>query len=423
MKPRTALTELDSQCVANVSGLTGARSLPAEEWAAAAKQRQGRDRIHVMYFIDWLYIQGGGEEALLRMVQNLSRDRFRLSVVTMDANPDAARTVRNSGSDLYVFPIRRTYGWSGLKTASKLRRLIRSNGVDIVHTFFETANTWGGLITKLSRRPLLVSSRRDMNILRLTKHHLAYKVINRWADAFVTVSDSVRDFCIEAEALDPTRVFTIHNGVDIAKIDSANGVDALKARLNLGEGAPVLTTVANIRRVKGLDILLRAAAIVHREYPNLRVLIAGNWLEPAHYEELCILVRDLGLTGNVNFLGHFEQVFTLLKLSNVFCLLSRSEGFSNALLEAMAANLPCVVTNVGGNPEAIVDGENGFLLPPEDPQAAARRIVMLLQNAEVARRVGMAARKTVEERFTIQRSAAQMGLLYDKLMDSTSRVV
>ena len=370
-----------------------------------------------MYLVDRLFIQGGGEEALLRIVQTLARDRFRISLVTFEANPDAARTVRESGANLHIMPIRCVYDWNGLRTALELRRLMRSGGVDLVHTFFETSNTWGALVAKLSQVPVLVSSRRDMGILRLRKHRMAYKLVNRFCDAFVAVSDGVRDFCIETEGLDPERIFTVHNGVDLAKIDAADGVAALKAKLGLRHGSPVVTTVANIRRIKGLDTLLHTAAIVRGDFPDVRFLLAGNWLEPAHYQDLQSLVQHFGLTDNVTFLGHFAEVFSLLKLSNVFCLLSRSEGFCNALLEAMASGLPCVVTRVGGNAEAIEDHRNGFLLPPEDAGAAAQRIKMLLTNPEEAKRIGRAARQTVEQRFTSEKMAGQLAHVYEALLD------
>jgi len=403
-----------------IESVEAVESAAARVTAAASESvayNPPRKRVHVMYIVDRLYIQGGGEEALLRIVQTLPRDRFRISLVTFGANPDAARTVRESGANLHIMPMRRVFGWSGLRTALELRRLMRSGGVDLVHTFFETSNTWGALVSKLSQVPVLVSSRRDMGILRLRKHRIAYKLVNRFTDAFVAVSDGVRDFCIETEGLDPERIFTVHNGVDVAKIAAADGVAALRAKLGLRDGSPVVTTVANIRKVKGLDTLLQAAAIVRTEFPDVRFLVAGNSLEPAHYRELQSLVQQLGLTDNVTFLGHFAEVFSLLKLSNVFCLLSRSEGFSNALLEAMASGLPCVATRVGGNAEAIEDHQNGFLLMPEDASAAAQQIKMLLRNPEEARHIGRAARQTVEERFTNEKMAGQLAHLYEALLD------
>jgi L-malate glycosyltransferase len=377
----------------------------------------GRRLTHVMYIVDCLYLQGGGEEALLRIIKTLPRDRFRISLVTFQANPLAAKMVREWGADMHILPMQRVYDWNGFRTALELRRLMRANQVDVVHTFFETSNTWGAMVAKLSQVPVLVSSRRDMGILRLPKHNVAYEIVNRFCDGIVAVSDGVREFCIEKEGLDPERIFTVHNGVDLARIDAAEGVAALRVKLNLPEGAPVVATVANIRRIKGLDTLLRAAAMVRREIPNVRFLLAGGCLEKDHFNELKAEVQEFGLNENVQFLGHFAEVFALLKLSNVFCLLSRTEGFSNAVLEAMASGLPCVVTRVGGNPEAIDDGKNGYLLTPEDPQGAAQRITALLKDPAEAKRIGGAARKTVEQEFTSEKMAETLANLYETLLD------
>jgi glycosyltransferase involved in cell wall biosynthesis len=378
-------------------------------------------RVHVMYVVDRLYLQGGGEEALLRIVKTLPRDRFRVSLVTFAANPAAARIVEESDAELHILPIKRVYDWNGLKTALQLRQLMRSGEVDLVHTFFETSNTWGALVAKLSGVPVLVSSRRDMGILRQTKHDIAYKFVNRLSDGFVAVSDGVRDFCIKTEGLDPKKIFTVHNGVDLARIDTAEGTAALRASLNLPCDSPVVTTVANIRRVKGLDTLLESAAIVRREVPNVRFLLAGGCLEREHFAELQKLVENSGLQENVVFLGHFSHVFALLKLSHVFCLLSRSEGFSNAILEAMASGLPCVATRVGGNAEAIDDGRNGFLLPSGDAALAADRITTLLMNPHEAKRIGRAARETVEQKFTSEKMAGQLAELYETMLSSRNK--
>ena len=373
-------------------------------------------RVHVMYVVDRLYLQGGGEEALLRIVKTLPREQFRVSLVTFAANPAAARIVETSDAELHILPIKRVYDWNGMKTALHLRGLMRAGEVDVVHTFFETSNTWGAMVAKLAGVPVLVSSRRDMGILRQTKHNIAYRLVNRISDGFVAVSDGVRDFCIKTEGLDPKRIFTVHNGVDLQRIDNAEGVAALRAKLNLPTEAQVVATVANIRRVKGLDTLLEAAAIVRRDVPNVRFLLAGNCLERDHFNDLQALVTKHGMQQNVTFLGNCGEVFALLKLSHVFSLLSRSEGFSNAILEAMASGLPCVATRVGGNAEAIDDGRNGFLLPSEHPAQAAEKITMLLKNPQEARRIGRAARATVEEKFTSEIMAGQLAGLYDSML-------
>lgn len=371
----------------------------------------------IMYMIDHLYnIAGGGEQALFRTIRHLPRDRFLPSVVTFSVKPRSVEILRDLQCPLYLFPMQRTYDWNGLSVALRVQQLFRLQKPSIVHTFFETSNTWGGLITKLSFGPLLVSSRRDMGILRSTKHRIAYSLINKLSDGVQVVSERIRRVCIESEKISPQKVFTVHNGIEMDNIDRAKVSGALEQRLGFARASHVITTVASIRRVKGLDTFLRAAAIVRHEFPSVLFVIAGWRNEPFYFEQLQRLVNDLGITENVVFLDELDEVFSLLKLSDVFCLLSLSEGFSNALLEAMASRLPCVATNVGGNPEAIEDGRNGFLVPPKDPESAAQRIIWLLRNPELAARMGCAARKTVEERFTSEIMIGELVCLYDHVL-------
>ena len=374
--------------------------------------------VSVLYMIDQLTkIQGGGEQALFRIIQDLPRHRFLPSVLTFAASPRSANILRDLHCPLHLFPMSRTYDWTGLKAAIQVFRLLRAQKPHIVHTFFETSNTWGGLITKLSFGPLLVSSRRDMGILRCTKHRIAYTLVNKLCDGVQVVSERVGKLSVENEKISPDKVFTVYNGVEIEKIDKANGSNALEQRLGLADASHIVTTVANIKRVKGLDTFLRAAALVHREFPGAVFVIAGWCDEPDYFDELQELANGLGITDNVRFTGEWcNDVFSLLKLSDVFCLLSRSEGFSNALLEAMASRLPCVVTTVGGNPEAIDDRRNGFLVSPGDHYAAAQRIVSLLRAPDLAAQMGSAARETAEKRFTNDTSMNQLIRLYENLL-------
>jgi glycosyltransferase involved in cell wall biosynthesis len=118
----------------------------------------------------------------------------------------------------------------------------------------------------------------------------------------------------------------------------------------------------------------------------------------------------------MKFLGPSRDVFSALKQSDIFCLLSRNEGFSNAVLEAMACGLPCVVTDVGGNREAISEGQTGFLVPSEDAEAAAARILTLIENPECAKQMGQRGRATVQEKFTTDAMVTRLVSLYHGLL-------
>jgi len=382
------------------------------------RSEPGAPPVRVTYIIDHLHnISAGGEQALLRIIRHLPRDRFTPSVVTFKVKPRSVQILQELECPLHVFPIQRTYDWAGMKAALRIRRLLATEFPSIVHTFFETSNIWGGLITKLSFGPKLVSSRRDMGVLRKTKHRLAYKLMNVLSDRVLAVSEEVSRVCIEREGIRAAKVFTVYNGVDLALVDCADDGFALREKLGLDGASHLITTVANIRRVKALDVFIKAAAIVCSKFKSAVFVIAGWPNEPQYFDELQQLITKLDLENNVRFLGEVEDVFPLLKQSDVFCLLSRSEGFSNALLEAMACRLPCVASRIGGNTEAIDDQRNGYLVPTEDAKAAADRIAKLLEAPQIAREIGQAARRTIESKFTVGMMMDQVTALYASLLE------
>jgi glycosyltransferase involved in cell wall biosynthesis len=181
--------------------------------------------------------------------------------------------------------------------------------------------------------------------------------------------------------------------------------------------------VGHIRRVKGFDVLLRTAAQVCRVYPKATFLIVGSVLEQDCDRELRELVRQFNLEHNVRFLGRMENesVWSLLKFCDVFCQPSRSEGMSNALLEAMGSGLPCVATAVGGTPEVLEDGRTGYIVPSGDHQAAAARILTLLDDPGRRGEMGRLARRVVEERFSAQGMIRSMVGMYDQLLETRRR--
>ncbi|HLI34582.1 MAG TPA: glycosyltransferase [Terriglobia bacterium] len=379
----------------------------------------GSDRPHILFLIDQLCHAGGAERALLQIIRLLPRSKFRCSLATFKINRRQP-AFADIPCPVHIFPLRRTYGWSGLRAAVRLSKLIRTERVRLVHTFFETSDIWGGAVAKLSGCPRLISSRRDMGIFRSARHRVAYRLMNPLFDSVLTVSEEVRRAAIH-EGLPASKVITVHNGIEAEKLMRARPGDGceLRNRLGLAEFPQVIATVANIRRVKGLDVLIRAMAIVREEYPGACLVVAGEILEPEYMRELQELIRDLDLAERVKFLGGSENVFALLRASDVFCLLSRSEGFSNALIEAMACGLPCVATRVGGNGEAVADGVSGFLVPPDDPEAAAHRILAVLRDPAKSRQMGRAGQLIVKTRFTAQAMIERLVDVYDHLLHSS----
>ena len=373
---------------------------------------------HVLFLIDHLMALGGGESNLLKVAELMPPELVRCSIATFRIKPEIRQGI---SVPVYVFPWKRFFHLDAWKAVIALRKLIRAEKVDIVQTYFETSNLWGGLVAKLSGA-LLLSSRRDMGILRKNRHALAYRVVNRLADRVLAVSEEVKKFCVDTDRINPNKVSVVYNGVDFKHI-AAEGSDVNPFEDADWAGAShIITCVANIRKVKGIDVLIRTAHRVCQELPDAVFVIAGSLWERAYSDEIQEMIRSLNLERNVKLLGFVENPVPLLKMSDAFCMLSRSEGFSNALLEAMACGVPSVVTRVGGNPEAIADGENGFLVSIEDDSAAAEKLLALLRDPARAAAIGENGRISVQTRFSADVMIQKLiGVYRDLLAERTKK--
>jgi glycosyltransferase involved in cell wall biosynthesis len=243
----------------------------------------------------------------------------------------------------------------------------------------------------------------------MPKHRIAYRLMARIPHAVVAVSEKVRQHCIQADGIDPGRVHTIYNGLNIERfVHTQNGF----------RGGQRVISVGNIRRVKGHDIFIRAVAIIAQQFPRARFSIAGEVLEPQYFQELHMLIDGLGLADRFHFEGGVTDLPSFLAEADIFVLPSRSEGFSNALIEAMASSLPVIATRVGGNAEAVQDGVTGLLVPTEDPDSLAKALRELLSDSERSRAMGEAGRRLAIREFSNDRVVNQVADIYHRLLST-----
>jgi glycosyltransferase involved in cell wall biosynthesis len=364
---------------------------------------------HVLLVVDqFSETFGGGERIALKLAALLPKYGYRVSILTFFVHPQCAE-LKSAPCPIYVLPLQRTYDLSALRAALALKRFLKQERIQIVQTFFESSDLWAGLVTKVMSDAKLIWSRRDMGILRGRKHHIAYKLMSGTPDAVFAVSEQVRQHGITVDGIPSNRVLTIYNGLDVADWNTMG--------LDKDTGKFVVATLGNIRKVKGHDVVLRAAASVVREIPRASFVIAGEVLEPDYFKELQELVRELNLTDHFSFVSGVTDIREFLSTVDIFVLPSRSEGFSNASIEAMAASLPVVATDVGGNAEAVKNGVSGFIVPSENVSALSAAILRLLSDPSKAKEMGDAGRRIVVEKFTIDAMMHQITDVYSSLLE------
>ena len=364
---------------------------------------------HVLLVLDQFpKTLGGGERIVLKLASLLPQYGYRVSILAFSVHPECV-ALGSPPCPIYVLPLQRTYDLTALRATFELRRFIKTQQVRIVQTFFESSDIWAGFVTKTMSNAKLIWSRRDMGILRAGKHRIAYRLMAGAPDAVFAVSEQVRQYCIDVDRIASARVKTIYNGLDLRDWNTAQ-------RIPKSSGEIVIATVGNIRRVKGHDILIKAAASIASHFPNVSFSIAGAVLEEDYFAELQSLLRELEISDRVHFLGGVTNLNEYLSAADIFVLPSRSEGFSNALIEAMAASLPIVATDVGGNAEAVQDGINGLLIPSEDAAMLSEAVSRILSNPGMAKTMGAAGRAMAAKQFTTEAMMTQITNTYQELL-------
>lgn len=292
--------------------------------------------------------------------------------------------------------------WSGrLRIPGQLARLawfLRRRRVDVLHAHNLGPLVLGGAAARLlgPLRPRVVYSEHnqvysaDARTLRRFPRYL------RLADAIVAVSGDLRGTLERHEAPRPIRV--IHNGIDVARFAAVDGA-ALRGELGVSPGDFLFGTTVVLSEQKGLGYLLEAALRVRAADPTVRFVIAGDGPSRRALEQRA---ASLGLGDTVRFLGYRSDVPRVLSTVDAYVLPSLWEGLPLALLEAMACGKPIVATRVGGNPEVVSDGENGFLVPPRDPEALAGALLRLRADPACRERMARANVAKARERFSVE---------------------
>jgi glycosyltransferase involved in cell wall biosynthesis len=331
---------------------------------------------------------GGTERQMIELVRRLDRRRwhvhvacFRRTGAWLDRVADAA--------PIAEFPVRSFGSPDILAQVMAFGRWCRDRRIAVVHTTDLPSNIFGLPAAALARVPVRIGNRREVNpgrtIAEIACQRAAYTCAHRIVANCHAAAEQ-----LFAEQVPPRKVRVIHNGVE----RHARGPSARRTRPRR------IVAVANLRREKGHDVLLHAAAVVMRTFPDSRFELVGGGPElPA----LRATADALGLEHAVSFLGHREDVKARLEAADIFVLPSRSEAFPNAVLEAMAAGLPVVASGVGGVLEIVRQGETGLIVPPGDAAVLASAICRLMGDPPFAHGLGDAARAEVTERYSFDR--------------------
>ena len=348
---------------------------------------------------------GGAEYLVLNIARTLDRSRFDLLVASMEGDGEIGEELRKLG--VTTFTLNRRHGIDPL-LVPKLTRLIRREKIELVHTHNVAPWLYAGVAARLAGAEVCHTEHSSL-FPQQRALKKAERMLGRITKAVICDGEDVRRQLIEEQRLSPRNVVTIHNGVDTELFGRYGDRAAARAKQSLGEDTLVVGTVARLEPVKDQATLLRAFERVAATLPLARLVLVGDGSLRGALEEQA---AGPGLAGRVLFWGRRADVADLLPAFDVFVLPSQSEGLPLTILEAMASGLPCVATAVGAVPEAIVEGQTGFLVPPGDQDQLAASLLRLLRDPPLRRYMGLEGQKRARSLFDLRAMTRRYEDLY-----------
>jgi L-malate glycosyltransferase len=360
--------------------------------------------LKLVLFTKAFYI-GGTESQVIELLRGLPPERYQTSVAVIDEVGPLLEDVWKLGHLPRSFPLRGSY--LSANTAwqiARLARWLRDRRADLVHVHDFYSTLLAVPAARLAGAKVIVG-RLDLLHWHGRWRSLGLRGLTHLADHVIANAEAVKHFVVTHDRIRKEKITVIRNGIDLLRFD-------VRARQGLAEplpevgGAPLAVHVANMSHpVKRQEDFLRAMALV----PRLHCFFVGDGPRRAELERIA---HQVGVARRAHFLGFRKDGPAIQARATLGVLTSELEGLSNAVIEGMSSRLPMVVTAVGGNPELILDGERGWVVPPRDPEAMARAIRQVIGDPIQARVRGESARAFVERELTLDRLVANHDRLY-----------
>ena len=371
----------------------------------------------IMYLIDYYGgPQAGTEGQLLQLLKNLDRSRYEPAITVFRRSDYIEHTP--IGCPVRVLDVTKLASLKSIIKVARLAQALRRDGYRLVHCFLNDVSIIAPPLMRMFGIRVLVS-RRDMGFWYTPGKLAVLRFVSLFVNRYVANCQAVRRVTHQREWVPCKKISVIYNGV-LSPVVNSGEVTQISALSEVSSSGPVVGIVANLKPIKRIDVLIKSFAIIHGQIPAARLFVVGmdgySQMGRSMREELEVLARDLGIHKQIIFTGGVDAPVSYVNRFDVAVLCSESEGFSNALIEYMRAGRPIICTNAGGNPELIQDGLNGFLVPVGDVDALARRLLTLLSDSGLAKKLGVAARETVCTTYSHTRMLIEQMACYDEVL-------
>ena len=356
---------------------------------------------------------GGTGHHLLDLLQIRDPERWQADIVsevpsTSRMDLPVRHIVLDSPTGPATYPVRQ------IQRYRQLEARFREAPPDILHTYFFWSIIYGRVLKARGVISRLVENREDLGFAWGRHEYALLALTRQLPDRVICVSDAVRSVVLEREGLERSKVQVIRNGISKAKPDPETLLDDLRNELELGPEHLIVGMVANYDRpVKGVDVFLESIPLIRAAVPEARFILLGQGLTE---EQVRSHAAQLKIDDVFRMPGFRDDVSRFYALMDVSVLTSFSEGLSITVLESMKHGVPCVVTDVGGNREIVVNGRTGYLVPPGNARKFADTVIRVLRDRFLRRRFGIAAQRVVASRFDLPDVSRQYEQTYHEVL-------
>lgn len=361
---------------------------------------------------------GGTERQAVELLKRIDRRRFDVGLGAVRLEGPLYREVAALFPSIPQFPLTSFYNANAAKQLMRLRDWMIGERANILHAHDFYAGLLGAAAARLAG-VRVIACQRHMRLSDRRAHEWGTRLTHRLAHRVLVNSEAIRDHLLAGGRVAPKKIVVIRNGLSDAAERAALDNDgrakhraALLRELNLGEGAKLIGLVARLQPVKGHRYFIEAASRVAAVEPNAHFLLVGDGALRREIEEQA---TRLGVDDRVHLLGARGDAAAIAAGFDVATLASLHEGLPNAVMEAMAVGAPVVATAVGGTSELVIDGATGFLAPPADAEALARRILDALRDPDRSARMAEQGRRRVLSQFGMRRMIESVERLYDEM--------
>jgi glycosyltransferase involved in cell wall biosynthesis len=353
---------------------------------------------------------GGTGNHMLSMMRCWDKSRWQVEILsraplTSRIPPEVPVRYLTAEGMINLYPI------AQIRALAQTREALRQMAPDIVHAYFFWSILFARLLKREGKIDVLIENREDQGFNWGFHEYSWLRATRGLPDRIICVSDAVKQVVMAREKVDERRIVVIRNGV--APLPDV-GTEAAETRKSLGlePGHLVVGMVANFNRsVKGVSLFLDAVPAITRAVPSARFLLLGRGKEEGALREKA---RSMGIEPYVLFAGYRQDIQRYYAIMDVSALTSFSEGLSITLLESMRCGIPVVATRVGGNPEVVLDGETGYLVPAGDVPMFAARTIALLRDGDLRARMGAESRRRAERHFQLRDVASRYLEIYER---------